>query len=773
MNPDAIDNALVSHAFSVSAASAVGGGPTPTTGVKFSNIAALVVVTSASMTSSTSSAAGRADRIFQALVANAALSTPLRPPTQSPAILNIASTATVKIAHLAASTDTKGSDTEVVGFLTSRLTSLPSTMRILLAVYLLLLGLFTLTCGTRAMYWGRDWGHQRGTEGKGWLGGGVGGVLYGSCAVGAFAAFLISAIVSTQDDPSLGGWATLAIILLPSIVGTVVGGRWGWAATVSCAVLGSLSFTLLLTCSADIPSLLARDLLFLISLLLSLPSLFWFRTLRYSLPLFTALTGSYLFILGLDLFPSVGLGFVDALGLVVAIHGVGSEGKAERGVVKWSEGGGKGLLAAWWLLTVAGAAGMGWWGLGVEGEEHWNAYLSRLISSHTSTSSYHPSQGTHLPLLTPLERLRSFFSPKASMSRNGFTDLPPRRGGRPWDDDEDEDGNATLASAGGRDWDEEKGSIRLAHKGFRRETKRGGESDAWDSDVDTFFSSPPSLSDKTTMAARNKSPTSTRSRGSKTSAPARYGALSVSDDEDSDDETKAETGGRLWSAGAANMDSPSVEKTEKGSIRSELSGKTAVSFASLPSPPEAEEEEPTDEVAILPSLPKIAQNATSKPRRPLFSKSSSSKPASYSSNLPALPPSAATASPATQDVTVPPALVTSTSASNPGSVPVPATPSLLLALDRVRLAQRQARGSLPDLPEEPPVSGDVGKGKDVGKATAGKGREKPLTRRESLRVSSGGSSEGASSTGKKGQELQRRPSMDDWWKEVVRKSEGR
>ncbi|GAA6002870.1 hypothetical protein JCM10207_001875 [Rhodosporidiobolus poonsookiae] len=650
------------------------------------------------------------ERILAALVANAALATPSFPTS--------ANSAPQKLSSLAAASSASASAlTAAQGFLTSRLHALPSAARTLVGVWLLLLGLFLLGCGARSLFWGRELGRKRGTQGRGWLEGGVGGVLMGSTVIGTLAAFLTLAIVSKQDDPYLGGWGTLAIAFCPGVVGAVVGGRWSWAGKVACAVLGSLSFTLLLCTSIRISTVLPRDVVFLVLLILALPSVFFHRVQRFSLPALSAFAGAYLFTLGIDCFAT--LGFVDALGLLVATNGAAAAaaGEAESVVVQWTMGGGKGLLAGWWIMAAVGGAWQGWWGLGIEGDENWNAYLSHLISTHPS------SLGTHLPPLTFMQRLRGFFSRSPS---GGFTDLPRRRA-TPWDDLDDEDERKDAESV---PWDVERGGKhKHGHHHHRHQQhqhhrldalksqRHADTSDAWDSDVETLFS-PATL-------RRAKSPTSVRSGSSK---PARYGALSASDDEDD-------------AVPAPNM-------AEKGSVCSGLSGRTAV--ASLEgekfscTAEERKEEAEDDAVAALPILDK--HGAAGKDKKGTTLKrlfSPPTRPASYrttsSSSLPTSP--------------------TSPAPTAPPPNAVPATPSLLLALDRVRRAQHEARSTSASSAPSPSAE------KKEKRARA------PVTRRESLRLSGVAepAGEGESPEGAR----ERRASMDSWWGEVVKTSEGR
>ena len=75
---------------------------------------------------------------------------------------------------------------EDLGFLTSRLSALPKGVVLVLGVWLILSALVVLVVGARALFVGRDWGKTRGKDGQnGWLGGGVGGVVFGSVAAGA------------------------------------------------------------------------------------------------------------------------------------------------------------------------------------------------------------------------------------------------------------------------------------------------------------------------------------------------------------------------------------------------------------------------------------------------------------------------------------------------------------------------------------------------------------------------------------------------------------
>ncbi|GAA5825309.1 hypothetical protein JCM11251_006931 [Rhodosporidiobolus azoricus] len=745
MDGPAIYHALVSFAATASSDAAV--FPTPTL-LALANLAVSPAVTAPPALQVEEGGEDLANRILSALAANAALPSSLVPTL-------------VSSTHLSAlasysSLDAISPGTPETGFLTSRLSLLPTSVKILLGVFLLLLGLFFLICGTRAVYWGRDWGRKRGDDGKGWIGGGVGGILAGAVVLGTFSAFLILSITASQSPPTLGGWPTLAIIFVPSLLGAVLGGRWDWAAKIAYAVLASLSFSLLLTLSLRLSAPLPRILLLLFPLLLSLLCLFLpalaSRTQRFLLPALCALSGSMLFVLSIDAFPKVRLGVVDALGLLVTRNGVGVEsGKGVAAVVVlWNEGGVKGLLAAWWILTVLSGAGMGIWGLGIEGDESWNTYLSRFAASHPSTPA-----GTHLSSPSLSERLRAlfpFFRPRSSPSP--LTELPSRQVS-PWDDEEDDFDEDDL----------EKGSLRFHchqkyHRGRNSRSRAGGHeiSDAWDSDVETLFS--PSFPPPT----RAKSPTSVRSKASSASKPARYGAVSSSysdgEEDAADEQVKPKLGGKsgLWESarGRGSMDSPCravfpphMGRSETGysSVRSGgsgLSGSTAVSSGvgaggarEVAKRIEEDEAERYDEVAALPTLPKhqhqhkhpessTKSSVKARLARLLPSSSSSrSTPALYSS-------SPSSAKPANGPLP----------ASRPANA-VPGTPSLLLALDRLRQAQQQAREPAP-----PAASSSSSKDTEKREAEAREGDTK-------------------------GGGLERRKSMDDWWGEVVRKSEGR
>ena len=91
-------------------------------------------------------------------------------------------------------------------------------------------------------------------------------------------------------------------------------------------------------------------------------------TQRFAIPIFSALSGSLLLVLGIDIFTH--LGYIDSLGLLVKSQGVGSGGGEAKGlVVEWSSSRGKGLLAGWWILSILSGVWQVWWGLGIEGQE--------------------------------------------------------------------------------------------------------------------------------------------------------------------------------------------------------------------------------------------------------------------------------------------------------------------------------------------------------------------------------------------------------------------
>ncbi|GAA5922781.1 hypothetical protein JCM1841_000705 [Sporobolomyces salmonicolor] len=280
------------------------------------------------------------------------------------------------------------------GFLTSRLVELPSAVSILVGVLLIVLALGALGAGARSIFAGRGLALTYGSsEKKGWLQGGVGGVLFGSTCVSVFAILLTLLVVSRQSSARLSASGTLAITLCPGLLGAVAGGRWWtWASKGSAALAGvNLSLMLLFTTSFHISTILPRLILLLV---LSLLLAFLAPTQRFALPAFAALCGAWLLVLGIDVF--INYGFVDALGLLAAKEGVGEMGGNEECVVGWGSGGGKGLIAGWWLLAAVDAAWQGFWGLGTEGDkELWNAYLTQFAPTHSSQPL-----GSHSPPAT-------------------------------------------------------------------------------------------------------------------------------------------------------------------------------------------------------------------------------------------------------------------------------------------------------------------------------------------------------------------------------------
>lgn len=113
----------------------------------------------------------RSNAIYSALVAYASRQAPAPLPTA------VSLTRTVPVS-LAASP-------AITGFLTSRLADLPKAVTIALGAWLILLALVSLVAGTRLLLVGAEAGAERGQEEKkGWLAGGVGGILFGSIVLG-------------------------------------------------------------------------------------------------------------------------------------------------------------------------------------------------------------------------------------------------------------------------------------------------------------------------------------------------------------------------------------------------------------------------------------------------------------------------------------------------------------------------------------------------------------------------------------------------------------
>ncbi|GJN92842.1 hypothetical protein Rhopal_005880-T1 [Rhodotorula paludigena] len=613
-------------------------------------------------------------------------------------------------------------DDPSTGFLVSRLSTLPKGIYITLGVAVLLLAFALLGAGARLLFVGTQLGRVRGSEEKrGWLRGGIGGVLFGMTLSALLA-------VSRLDSTPLERWGTLAILLLGSLPGGVAGGWWSWAGQASCAAMGGLSLGLLLIVSIRISAVTTRIALALVFIAIFLPLTFWRRTSRYALALASAFAVAYLLVIAFDLF--VHIGFVDALALLVAQEGVASAGgTAEKPVVRLDTGAGKGLLAAWWIAAVVSGMWQSWWGLGTDGDDTWNAYLAQFITTHPSSPA-----GTHFPPLSLAARLRTIFRlngrPGPGGASAAFTDLPTRRRYTPWEDEDgDEEDDDELASLDEKRRSSSSATLREHRRPHRSRTGRSGHetSDAWDSDVETLLglSSLRSGSDpaKVRMSAK----------------PAQYdGAAHLSENDDGDEE---EHGMRLLervkSAGALSG-STAVESLSRGSLTSALGNDK------LPIAPErrlsADHAVPNprgsaDDARISsPPLSPAVQPSSSRGKRTVRSRVSDL--VSHSLGRGGRRGPAAYKGVELAERVAPPT-------AREGAVP--ATPSLLLAIDRLRSAQRQARGA----PLSPATSAVQADGPERGadeREDALRPERRPSMARE------------------------RRASMDEWWAEVVKKS---
>lgn len=178
----------------------------------------------------------------------------------------------------------------------------------------------------------------------------------------------------------------------------------------------------------------------------------------------------------------------------------------------------------------------------------WNDYLARYLPTLDPL-------GTHSPPQTILDRIKGMFSKRRRQSSKNrhevFTKFSNRQRTRttPWDEIEDDDEADEDEFGYEKGFEEEEKSMR---KGSRRDGPgRGEASDTWDSEVETLASRGRYRPDRPAM-----------SRGG-SSKPAQYGAVSSSDEEEEDERG-------IWSAGRA-MDSKSTRSFGA------LSGSTAIS----------------------------------------------------------------------------------------------------------------------------------------------------------------------------------------------------
>ncbi|GAA5853882.1 hypothetical protein JCM9279_005754 [Rhodotorula babjevae] len=615
-----------------------------------------------------------------------------------------------------------------VGFLTSRLSDLPKGVVLVLGLWLILSAVVALSAGARALFAVRDWGKTRGTGvEKGWLGGGVGGVLFGSTAAGALSTLLTLLTVSRLKSTPLERWGTLAVILGPAVAGGTAGGRWAWAGQMACGFFGSLSFSLLLVTSFRLATVIPRLALFLVALALSVPLVLLRRTQRYALSVCAALSGAFLLVLGIDLF--VHLGFVDAVGLVVAAHGVSSTaGNADAIVVRWESAGGKGAVAAWWLTAVASGAWQSWWGLGIDGDDTWNAYLANFTANDPSSP-----RGTHLGPTSLLSRFRQRFS----SSRTAFSNIPTRRTA-PWDDlpSDAEDGDEDDHTLDGG---------KVASRPSTRTTTRSRhvqhESDAWASDADTLAG----------LGSLG---------GGSSAKPARYGLVSGPAADDDDDAGRLVRSAQGGGTSEEDVEQPYPSRTParpRALARSSMSGlsgttaaatlrstaastyRSATDLDSFKLADEAYDLYNSDEERLAgePLTAASTPSCSPAPKGSVASRIAArlvgrgkKAPAAYAGTavvLSALDPRPVSSS-------------TKAHAAPPYAVPphaVPATPSLIHALARVRTAQQEARGA-------PLARSPVGGGSSSGPPLS------PRVERDPIGCAS----------------------MDEWWAEVVRKSEG-
>lgn len=312
-----------------------------------------------------------------------------------------------------------------------------------------------------------------------------------------------------------------------------------------------------------------------------------------------------------------------------------------------------------------------------------------------------------------------------------FSTLPSRRAA-PWED----------LPSDGEDVDEDERTIAEEEAAGRPSTRAGtrsrhaqGESDAWDSDADTLAG------------------LDSLRRGS-SAKPSRYGPASVtaaeSGDEEGDLDGAARRGGAAWDKAAGQPDSrrsPIRPRALARSSTSGLSGTTAAATlrsttaSTYRSAADMNADEHADEVRDLDELDE--ERLAGEPLAAASTPSRSRANGNVASRLAARLVGRGKKAPAAYaGAGVELSALDGRSASPPHDAhaapphAVQATPSLMKALARVRTAQQQARGV-------------------------------PL-----VRSPVGGSKSGPPLSPRPERDPVGRASMDEWWAEVVRKSEG-
>jgi hypothetical protein len=241
------------------------------------------------------------------------------------------------------------------GYFTDQLENhLSKPVSITIGVISFLIALHLLIWGHRSFSWLR---YEKNEKGAFLLSGGVGGVVAGGITGASLIALVMLLILSRQAAISLGGAGALVTLSLSFIIFAGLGGYWRWIGLASLPLLGSLSFTLLLSISFS-PAILPRLVILLISLLLFILLAYISRTKRIALSTFSALGGAYYFTLAIDIF--VQQGFIDGLSLLVSKNGVPASSDP---IVLIDTALGRGMIATWWILSVISSIWQVYWGV--------------------------------------------------------------------------------------------------------------------------------------------------------------------------------------------------------------------------------------------------------------------------------------------------------------------------------------------------------------------------------------------------------------------------
>ncbi|CAO1623587.1 unnamed protein product [Sympodiomycopsis kandeliae] len=295
--------------------------------------------------------------------------------------------------------------------------------RVVYCIVWIVMGVSLMLFGLPSFYWATSprLRPKAGKTSRRIIGGGIGGVLIGFLS-GSFLTSIITNAVSTRQTSSLSPGGMFAVWLAPGLLTSTLGAHFRVLSRVLTGLLAGVCLTLILTATFGIHTIMVRSILLAIACvgfttpLLIPPKTRYPRTKKYLLVLNTSLIGAVTFLDGVALFaPPVesSRAWIDLWTLLFAPDDSPSQHLTVR---SWGSSAFKGYIAGAILATAVSIAIQAWFHrhAGESVEDEWNEYLG-VYTGKMEKGGFDAGDGFSSPVPSANDGMPGQLSSRAGM----------------------------------------------------------------------------------------------------------------------------------------------------------------------------------------------------------------------------------------------------------------------------------------------------------------------------------------------------------------------